>query len=132
MNKDIKLNTVVHNKSTIALAKLQAIIDSLNQDYKFDLFSGKIWYPFLLIYRTLPEDKKAAFYFSYKGEKYAVVAETYSPDKEGLCCFFEGFKFGFVNSFSGLLACKSEKIAKDVAEQFPELIFDAFFARHFT
>ena len=38
---------------------------------------------------------------------------------------------GSARSSVGMLACKSEEIAKYVSTQFGKLVFDACFARHF-
>ena len=49
----------------------------------------------------------------------------------GLGSFDSGFGVGDAHSDVGMLACKSEEIAKYVSTQFGKLVFDACFARHF-
>ena len=49
----------------------------------------------------------------------------------GLGCFNSGNGVGYAVSDVGVLACKSEEIAKYVSTQFGKLVFDACFARHF-
>jgi hypothetical protein len=50
----------------------------------------------------------------------------------GLGCFGSGYGVGAAGSAVGLLACKSEEIAKYVSTQFGKLVFEACFARHFN
>ena len=49
----------------------------------------------------------------------------------GLGSFSSSHGVGNAYSDVGMLACKSEEIAKYVSTQFGELVFDACFARHF-
>ena len=49
----------------------------------------------------------------------------------GLGYFNSSGGVGLADSAVGMLACKSEEIAKYVSTQFGKLVFDACFARHF-
>ena len=56
---------------------------------------------------------------------------AYGGGAAGLGYFCSGDGVGFAGSDVGMLACKSEEIAKYVSTQFGKLVFDACFARHF-
>jgi hypothetical protein len=49
----------------------------------------------------------------------------------GLGYFDSSYGVGAAYSGVGMLACKSEEIAKYVSTQFGKLVFDACFVRHF-
>lgn len=126
---------VIFNRSTYALTKLQTIIDALNDGYKFNLLTGAIWYPWVRFFRmkSVPKDAEVIGHFCYQGEKFALVGgyADYGGDA-GLSYFNSGYDAGNAHSDVGILACKSEEIAKYVSTQFGKLLFDACFARHFN
>ena len=122
------------NKSVNSLAKLQTILDALNEKHEFNLLTGTVWYPWVRFFRmkSVPKNAEVIGHFRYQGEKFALVGGgTYFSGDAGLSCFFSSNGVGFAYSHVGMLACKSEEIAKYVSTQFGKLVFDACFARHF-
>lgn len=124
---------VSYNKSVNSLAKLQTILDVLNEKHKFNLLTGTVWYPWVRFFRmkSVPKDAEVIGHFRYQGEKFALVGGAINGGGAGLGCFYSGVGVGSANSDVGMLACKSEEIAKYVSTQFGKLVFDACFARHF-
>lgn len=127
-------DAVSYNESVNSLAKLQTILDALNEKHKFNLLTGTVWYPWVRFFRmkSVPKDAEVIGHFRYQGEKFALVGgSAYGGGNAGLGCFH--FFDGVGNAYSdvGMLACKSEEIAKYVSTQFGKLVFDACFARHF-
>ena len=122
------------NKSVNSLAKLQTILDALNEKHEFNLLTGTVWYPWVRFFRmkSVPKDAEVIGHFRYQGEKFALVGgDAFRGGLAGLGCFGSSFGVGFAFSYVGMLACKSEEIAKYVSTQFGKLVFDACFARHF-
>ena len=127
-------DTIYYNRSVNSLAKLQTVLDALNEGHKFNLLTGTIWYPWVRFFRmkSVPKDAEVIGHFRYQGEKFALVGGfAFIGGFAGLCCFFSGGDVGVAVSSVGMLACKSEEIAKYVSTQFGKLVFDACFARHF-
>lgn len=125
---------VIHNDSTKSLAKLQTILDALNEKHKFDLLTGTVWYPWVRFFRvtSVPKDAEVIGHFSYQGKKFALVGDSaVANSNAGLGSFLSYHSVGYINPNVGILACKSEEIAKYVSTQFGKLVFDACFARHF-
>lgn len=126
-------NSEIHyTESVKALAKLQTILDALNEKHKFNLLTGTIWHPWVRFFRmkSVPKDAEVIGHFRYQGEKFALVGgRAYYGGSAGLGCFASNV--GYASSDVGMLACKSEEIAKYVSTQFGKLVFDACFARHF-
>lgn len=127
-------DVVYYNKSVKALAKLQTILDALNEGYKFNLLTGTVWYPWARFFRmkSIPQDAEVIGHFRYRGEKFALAGGgAYLGGNAGLGCFGSCRGVGVAGSYVGMLACKSEEIAKYVSTQFGKLVFDACFARRF-
>lgn len=126
-------DTIYYNRSVNSLAKLQTVLDALNEGHKFDLLTGTIWYPWVRFFRmeSVPKDAEVIGHFRYQGEKFALVGGTGFGGLAGLGYFGSGVGVGHAYSHVGTLACKSEEIAKYVSTQFGKLVFDACFARHF-
>lgn len=122
------------NQSIESLSRLQLIIDALNEGHKFNLLTGTVWYPWVRFFRmkSVPKDAEVIGHFRYQGEKFALVGShaNFGGDA-GLSFFSSGDGVGDAASHVGMLACKSEEIAKYVSTQFGKLVFDACFARHF-
>lgn len=128
------LGLVSYNESVNSLAKLQIILNALNEKHKFNLLTGTVWYPWVRFFRMklVPKDAEVIGHFRYQGEKFALVGGTaLGGGFAGLGVFYSYYDVGFANSNVGMLACKSEEIAKYVSTQFGKLVFDACFARHF-
>ena len=86
----VKLGDVTYNGSINALAKLQTILEALNEGHKFKLLTGNVWYPWVRFYRvdSVPEGSKIVRYFSYQGEKFALVGGyALNGANSGLSCF---------------------------------------------
>ena len=127
-------DTIYYNRSVNSLAKLQTVLDALNEGHKFNLLTGTIWYPWVRFFRmkSVPKDAEVIGHFRYRGEKFALVGSGVAVGgRAGLGSFFSCFGVGRASSSVGMLACKSEEIAKYVSTQFGKLVFDACFARHF-
>lgn len=127
-------DTIYYNRSVNSLAKLQTVLDALNEGHKFNLLTGTIWYPWVRFFRmkSVPKDAEVIGHFRYQGEKFALVGgRADGGGGAGLGDFNSSFGVGGAYSDVGMLACKSEEIAKYVSTQFGELVFDACFARHF-
>ena len=134
MSRDVYGN-VPANFSVDALRKLHVILDALNEGYKFNLLTGTVWYPWVRFFRmkSVPKDVEVIGYFSYQGEKFALVGgNAHGGGLAGLGSFRSYYGVGFAYSNVGMLACKSEEIAKYVSTQFGNLVFEACFARHFN
>ena len=133
MSRDVYGN-VPANFSVDALRKLHVILDALNEGHKFNLLTGTVWYPWVRFFRmkSVPKDAEVIGHFRYQGEKFALVGgDANYGGYAGLGCFNSGNDVGNAYSNVGMLACKSEEIAKYVSTQFGKLVFDACFARHF-
>lgn len=127
-------DTIYYNRSVNSLAKLQTVLDALNEGHKFDLLTGTIWYPWVRFFRmeSVPKDAEVIGHFRYQGEKFALVGGSAGyGGGAGLGCFFSYNGVGGAFSDVGILTCKSEEIAKYVSTQFGKLVFDACCARHF-
>lgn len=123
------------NQSIESLSRLQLIIDALNEGHKFNLLTGTVWYPWVRFFRmkSVPKDAEVIGHFRYQGEKFALVGGYANLGGiAGLGCFHSSGGVGGATSNVGLLACKSEEIAKYVSTQFGKLVFEACFARHFN
>ena len=122
-------DTIYYNRSVNSLAKLQTVLDALNEGHKFNLLTGTIWYPWVRFFRmkSVPKDAEVIGHFRYQGEKFALVGGGFA----GLGSFYSHYDVSYATSNVGMLACKSEEIAKYVSTQFGKLVFDACFARHF-
>lgn len=130
----VKLGDVTYNGSINALAKLQTILEALNEGHKFKLLTGNVWYPWVRFYRvdSVPEGSKIVRYFSYQGEKFALVGgNAYNGALSGLGYFCSSYGVGYADADAGLFACKDREIAEYVSTQFGELVFEACFSRHF-
>ena len=125
-------DAVSYSESVNSLAKLQTILDALNEKHKFNLLTGTIWYPWVRFFgiNSVPRDAEVIGHFCYQGEKLALVGGASGGDA-GLGCFYSSYGVGGAVSCVGMLACKSKEIAKYVSTQFGKLVFDACFARHF-
>lgn len=127
-------DAVSYNESVNSLAKLQTILDALNEKHKFNLLTGTVWYPWVRFFRmkSVPKDAEVIGHFRYQGEKFALVGGgAYLGGGAGLGSFDSHCDVSGAVSNVGMLACKSEEIAKYVSTQFGKLVFDACFARHF-
>lgn len=127
-------DAVSYNESVNSLAKLQTILDALNEKHKFNLLTGTVWYPWVRFFRmkSVPKDAEVIGHFRYQGEKFALVGGyAVLGGIAGLGSFDSLDDVGSALSDVGMLACKSEEIAKYVSTQFGKLVFDACFARHF-
>ena len=129
-------NSEIHyTESVKALAKLQTILDALNEKHKFNLLTGTVWYPWVRFFRmkSVPKDAEVIGHFSYQGEKFALVGGgANTGGNAGLGDFSSNNDVSYAGSGVGMLACKSEEIAKYVSTQFGKLVFEACFARHFN
>lgn len=128
------LGLVSYNRSVSSLAKLQTILDALNEKHKFNLLTGTVWYPWVRFFRmkSVPKDAEVIGHFRYQGEKFALVGGAAGNGGDaGLSFFVSHLGVGTATSCVGMLVCKSEEIAKYVSTQFGKLVFDACFARHF-
>lgn len=133
MSRDVYGN-VPANFSVDALRKLHVILDALNEGHKFNLLTRTVWYPWVRFFRmkSVPKDAEVIGHFRYQGEKFALVGgDANGGGSAGLSYFYSNVGVGFAASSVGMLACKSEEIAKYVSTQFGKLVFDACFARHF-
>lgn len=133
MSRDVYGN-VPANFSVDALRKLHVILDALNEGHKFNLLTGTVWYPWVRFFRmkSVPKDAEVIGHFRYQGEKFALVGGGADDGGDAGLGFFNSYNgVGAADSYVGMLACKSEEIAKYVSTQFGKLVFDACFARHF-
>ena len=123
-----------YNESLNSLAKLQTILDALNENHKFNLLTGTVWYPWVQFFRmkSVPKTIEVIGHFCYQGEKFALAGGyAHTSSYAGLSSFFSYHNVGSAYLSIGMLACKSKEIAKYVSTQFGKLVFDACFARHF-
>ena len=126
----VKLGDVTYNGSINALAKLQTILEALNEGHKFKLLTGNVWYPWVRFYRvdSVPEGSKIVRYFSYQGEKFALVGGNADGGADsGLGYFHSAFGVGDADAGVGMFACKDEETALYVSSQFGDLVFQAIY-----
>ena len=110
-----------------SIAKLKLFLAYLNGDHKFDLTSGKVYYPYVSFYLNikLPENEKVIGHFEYKGNTYALVSGcSYYSSPSGLAGLYLCNGFGASLSYCGFLACKDSETAQFVATTFGKLLFD--------
>lgn len=122
------------NQSIESLSRLQLIIDALNEGHKFNLLTGTVWYPWVRFFRmkSVPKDAEVIGHFRYQGEKFALVGGSANNGSSAGLGYFDSYSgVSYAYSGVGMLACKSEEIAKYVSTQFGKLVFDACFVRHF-
>lgn len=122
------------NQTLNAMYKLQIILNALNNDHKFDLLTGKIWYPWVQFFRvkSMPKNAKIIGQFRYQDENFALVGGlAVSGGNAGLSYFYSDYGVSDASSLVGIFACKSKKIAEYVSTQFGKLIFTACFTIHF-
>lgn len=119
--------------SKVALGKLQLILEVLNEGHKFNLLTGTVWYPWVRFFRTksVPKDVEVIGHFRYQGEKFVLVGGLANYGCIAGLGSFSSLGVGYADSNVGMLACKSEEIARYVSTQFGKLVFEACFARHF-
>lgn len=104
----VKLGDVTYNGSINALAKLQTILEALNEGHKFKLLTGNVWYPWVRFYRvdSVPEGSKIVRYFSYQGEKFALVGGYADVGAySGLSYFYSDYGVGYAAAHVGMSAC---------------------------
>ena len=126
----VKLGDVTYNGSMNALAKLQTILEALNEGHKFKLLTGNVWYPWVRFYRvdSIPEGSKIVRYFSYQGEKFALVGGyAFYGANSGLGSFYSSTGVGGAYANVGMFACKDEETALYVSSQFGDLVFQAIY-----
>lgn len=127
-------NAISYNKSVNSLAKLQTILNALNEKHEFDLLTGTVWYPWVNFFKmeSVPKNATVIAHFRYQDKKFALVsANATSGGTCGLGAFLSINGIGAANANVGMFACKSEEIAKYVSTQFGKLIFEACFTRYF-
>ena len=128
------LGVIISDSESISyLAKLQTILDALNEKHKFNLLTGTVWYPWVRFFRmkSVPKNAEIIGHFRYQGEKFALVGgSTAHVDLDGIGYFNSYIGVGAACPNIGMLACKSEEIAKYMSTQFGKLIFNACFSRH--
>lgn len=109
------------------VAELKLFLAYLNKGHKFDLVSGKVYYPYVKFYlkSELPKGETVIGQFKYKGNIYVLVGDrTYHSSYVGLAAFDSLNCIGFPSFFHGFLACKDAKTAQFVATTFGKLLFD--------
>lgn len=67
------LGLVSYNRSVSSLAKLQTILDALNEKHKFNLLTGTVWWVRFFRMKSVPKDAEVIGHFRYQGEKFALV-----------------------------------------------------------
>lgn len=121
-------NEVSYNRSVDSLAKLQIILDALNEGYKFDLLTGIVWYPWVHFFRmnSVPKDAEVIGHFRYQGEKFALVGgHAFNGSSSGLGYFGSYGGVSFADSAVGFLGCATREIAQHFGKYFAKEIFDA-------
>ena len=90
-------DTIYYNRSVNSLAKLQTVLDALNEGHKFNLLTGTVWYPWVRFFRmkSVPKDAEVIGHFRYQGEKFALVGgRAFVGGSAGLGCFDAGSGVG--------------------------------------
>lgn len=129
-----KNEIITSNRSINSLHKLQIILDVLNEGHKFDLTSGKIWYPHVKFFKkdTTSNDAEVIKDFLYKGEVFSLVGGCSSNGSyAGLGRFYSLWLVGSSVADVGFFACKDKETALYVSRQFGQLVFESCFLRHF-
>ena len=121
-------DTIYYNRSVNSLAKLQTVLDALNEGHKFNLLTGTIWYPWVRFFRmnSVPKDAEVIGHFRYQGEKFALVGgRAFYGSSSGLGCFGSYGGVSFADSAVGFLGCATREIAQHFGKYFAKEIFDA-------
>ena len=116
-----------------AIYKIDIIRRALNGDWKPDMKKGKIYYPWVKFYHPDIKNLRGEHIATLKinGQEYLLHGGfTSCSSLEGLSEFSSSCEMGFSNPKVGLLACKSEEIARHMSKYFGKLIFDACYAQH--
>ena len=114
--------------------KLKVIKKALNgAEWEPNLNTGIIYYPWLRYYPKGSSYNSswtpvANFRAKEDNKVYTLVGGDYSGYDGGLGHF--GFGYGDFSAARGLLACKSEEIAKYFGNTFGKLIFDAIYGQY--
>lgn len=114
--------------------KLKVIKKALNGvEWEPNLNTGIVYYPWLRYYPKGSSYNSswtplANFRAKEDNKVYTLVGGNYSGYNGGLGRF--GFGHGDVSAARGLLACKSEEIAKYFGKTFGKLIFDAIYGQY--
>lgn len=123
-------------KHLIAVYKLDIIRKALNKGWNPKMTEDTIYYPHIRIYPTNEEttkivesiDMEINGTFKVNDATFSLVGGGFFLRNYGLSNFNYGS--GDVHANSGLLGCKSEKIAKHMSKYFVKEIFDACYAQY--
>ena len=125
---------LIFNGQLKSMYKLKVIKKALNgAEWKPNLNTGTIYYPLLRYYPKGSSYNSswtpvANFRAKEDNKVYTLIGGDYSGYNGGLSHFW--FEYGDVYPDSGLLACKSEEIAKYFGKTFGKLIFDAIYGQY--
>jgi hypothetical protein len=115
----------------LAVYKLDTIRRALNGDWRPKLTEGKVYYPYVAIYKESedinPNGARSRICFTTNGcKRWKLVGGAYSYCDDGVGSF--GVGYGSVSAYAGLLCCKSIEIAKHMSLYFPKEIFEACYS----
>lgn len=116
--------------------KLKVIKKALNGvEWEPNFNTGIIYYPWLRYYPKGSSYNSswtpvANFRAKEDNKVYTLVGGDYSGSDGGLGHFGFGYGYGDVSAARGLLACKSEEIAKYFGNTFSKLIFDTIYGQY--
>ena len=128
-------NTSKHLK---AIYKLDIIRKALNgTDWKPSLVEDIVYYPFVRFYPANKAKDVANSKGGKLGPSFIADGEKYTIAGGGSSCYSCGvgvggfcMGVGHVNTYAGLLCCKSEEIAQHMSRYFMKEIFEAIYAQH--
>lgn len=117
------------------ICKLQIIRKALNGiDWEPKFNTGTIYYPWLKYYpkETTYDSKKGEPIADFKAREnnkvYTLVGGEFNFSENGLGVF--SFGYGIIETYTGLLGCKSQEIAEYFSKTFGKLIFDATYGQY--
>ena len=130
-----RLDDMPNGEHLQAIYKLDLIRKALNPNWKPELNSGTIYYPWVRWYPANKAREAANSNgwlmdktFKADGEKYTLVGGCCSVCDGGLGYF--GCGYGIASVHLGLLCCETKEIAIHMSKYFSKEIFEACYAQH--
>lgn len=125
------------NEQLCAMYKMQIVLKVVNQDYTFNLISGKVWYPYIRfidknrVDREINSNESKILDFNYEDRLFTLMGGITQScgTPNGIGCYYSSNSIGYPSASISFFACCDEKRAHHVSKYFAALIFDCYFAR---
>ena len=126
---------IQNDRQICAIYKMKIVLRAVNQNYTFNLITGKIWYPYVRfigkdnVERYIDRKESKILDFNYDGDIFTLVGGGASDGSDnGLGDFRSYGSIGHYAARNGFFACHDEQRAHHVSKYFAALIFDCCFA----